>query len=597
MSFRFPASEFNWTGTISTFAIICALSLSACTPPQEKAAKELGKRGIAVSSASVVSAAKSGDVSLLQLLQTAGVRLSDPVAPGTETPLIAALKHESPAVDLLLSTTSQAQLDGLDETGRSALSYAVSQGNEKVALKLLNDGAHPEKTAHPASDLISDAIRQGKPEMAKSLISHSPQGAPMLQAALATAVAEADGDLVALLLNHQAPPAALGANGLSVLGNAAQAGDLAIVDLLVKHGARADLKEPNALSHAVERNNMEMAALLVQAGFSPITKSADGMSPFVQAAKLHRIPMVEFFLAKGANPNELLDSALASNDAALLDLLVKHGVDLNLPDAQGNPPLVHAVLTENLELAKYLQGQKVNLEAVGKLGQTAFGLALVTKQTPMIELLLDAGMNPNATFNSPPKPAFLEMVENEYFKNWLQKDQLLTPLMLAASRGDVDMLRLLMKRGAKRGSQTKSWKRYPVNFACETANIPAAQLLLGQDPDSKRDTKVLVSLSKQRATIYKEGKAVRSTNISTGRSGFSTPAGKYVISDKQTDWKSSIYKVPMPWFMRLSCRDFGLHQGVVTGRPASHGCVRLPKEEAQAFFGIMQIGDPVIIEN
>jgi hypothetical protein len=169
--------------------------------------------------------------------------------------------------------------------------------------------------------------------------------------------------------------------------------------------------------------------------------------------------------------------------------------------------------------------------------------------------------------------------------------------MFAASGNHLELMRLLIKNGAKRGLQTKSWKRYPVNFACEQSHIPAAQLLLGRDPENKRDVKVVVSLSKQRATIYKEGTPLRSTNISSGKSGFATPSGSYVISDKQADWMSSIYKVPMPFFMRLSCRDFGLHAGVVTGRPASHGCVRLPKSEAQAFFSVMEIGDPVTIEN
>jgi lipoprotein-anchoring transpeptidase ErfK/SrfK len=169
-------------------------------------------------------------------------------------------------------------------------------------------------------------------------------------------------------------------------------------------------------------------------------------------------------------------------------------------------------------------------------------------------------------------------------------------MMLAACRGDLEVLRLLMKYGGKRGSQTKGWKRFPVNFACENAQIPAAQLLLGQDPDGKRKTRIVVSLAKQKAWIYKGDELVRSTDISTGKTGFTTPPGKYVISDKQADWKSSIYKVPMPFFMRLSCKDFGLHAGVVSGGGrASHGCVRLPAAQAEAFFGVMQIGDPVTI--
>jgi lipoprotein-anchoring transpeptidase ErfK/SrfK len=51
----------------------------------------------------------------------------------------------------------------------------------------------------------------------------------------------------------------------------------------------------------------------------------------------------------------------------------------------------------------------------------------------------------------------------------------------------------------------------------------------------------------------------------------------------------------MPYFMRLSCREIGLHAGVCPGYPASHGCIRMPHGEVRAFFGVLKIGDPVII--
>jgi lipoprotein-anchoring transpeptidase ErfK/SrfK len=46
----------------------------------------------------------------------------------------------------------------------------------------------------------------------------------------------------------------------------------------------------------------------------------------------------------------------------------------------------------------------------------------------------------------------------------------------------------------------------------------------------------------------------------------------------------------MPFFMRLSCRDFGMHEGYVTGRPASHGCIRLPGAAARKLYKELPIG-------
>ena len=51
----------------------------------------------------------------------------------------------------------------------------------------------------------------------------------------------------------------------------------------------------------------------------------------------------------------------------------------------------------------------------------------------------------------------------------------------------------------------------------------------------------------------------------------------------------------MPYFQRLSCGDFGLHQGVVPGYPASHGCIRVPAGNAEKLFSLTKTGDRVLI--
>ena len=95
--------------------------------------------------------------------------------------------------------------------------------------------------------------------------------------------------------------------------------------------------------------------------------------------------------------------------------------------------------------------------------------------------------------------------------------------------------------------------------------------------------------------VIKDGVTVFTTQCSTGRQGFTTPVGSYVITDKDRDHRSTIYKVPMPYFMRLNCRDFGMHEGVVQPYPASHGCIRLPSEAARKLFVEIPIGTVVMI--
>ena len=125
----------------------------------------------------------------------------------------------------------------------------------------------------------------------------------------------------------------------------------------------------------------------------------------------------------------------------------------------------------------------------------------------------------------------------------------------------------------------------------------------GDDSDPARQCaqarrgRIEISLNNQRATYYRNGKEVISTIISTGREGFGTRPGEYVITDKDRYHHSTIYQnASMPYFMRLSCAAFGLHEGYVTGRPASHGCIRLPGEVARRLYSEAPIGTWVSIK-
>jgi hypothetical protein len=59
---------------------------------------------------------------------------------------------------------------------------------------------------------------------------------------------------------------------------------------------------------------------------------------------------------------------------------------------------------------------------------------------------------------------------------------------------------------------------------------------------------------------------------------------------------SNLYNnAPMPFMQRLTDDGVALHAGYVPDYPASHGCIRLPREFAQKLFRITACGDPVIV--
>ena len=99
-------------------------------------------------------------------------------------------------------------------------------------------------------------------------------------------------------------------------------------------------------------------------------------------------------------------------------------------------------------------------------------------------------------------------------------------------------------------------------LAAEQGNWQTTQVLLGGGP-SPDQLRVEISLAQQKAQVWKDGVSILTTVCSTGRQGYPTRPGDYVITDKERSHRSTIYKVEMPYFMRLSCLDFGMHEGVV----------------------------------
>jgi hypothetical protein len=143
------------------------------------------------------------------------------------------------------------------------------------------------------------------------------------------------------------------------------------------------------------------------------------------------------------------------------------------------------------------------------------------------------------------------------------------------------------------------------------------------DARSAGKPRIIIDLEQQRAYFYRGGKIVGVSVVSTGREGYDTPSGEFRITQKDLTHVSSIYGdfidrsgqvvmenvdvtkdprprgtvfrgAPMPYFLRI-LGGIGMHAGYLPGYPASHGCIRLPKEMAVHFFQNAPIGTPVAI--
>jgi L,D-transpeptidase catalytic domain len=107
---------------------------------------------------------------------------------------------------------------------------------------------------------------------------------------------------------------------------------------------------------------------------------------------------------------------------------------------------------------------------------------------------------------------------------------------------------------------------------------------------------MVVSITEQKAYVYRNGILIGATTVSTGRPGHVTPTGVFTVLQKQKEHRSTIYDgAPMPYMERLTWGGVALHAGGLPGYPESHGCIHLPSEFARELYAISPPGMTVVI--
>ncbi len=106
---------------------------------------------------------------------------------------------------------------------------------------------------------------------------------------------------------------------------------------------------------------------------------------------------------------------------------------------------------------------------------------------------------------------------------------------------------------------------------------------------------VIVSIDRQRATLFANGAPVASTPVSTGTKSHPTPMGLFTVIQKNRHHVSNLYNAAMPYMQRITWSGSAMHQGPLPGYPASHGCIRLTTEFAAMLWKATKIGVRVIV--
>ena len=298
------------------------------------------------------------------------------------------------------------------------------------------------------------------------------------------AVYDGNAEEVQRLLKAGAKVAIANNYGVTAMELASEVGNARILKLLLDAGANVDSPNPEgqtALMGVARTGNVEAAKLLLDRGARVDAKEKWGGQTALMWASARRHPeMMELLISRGADVNarstdrdyqrhvtaegrpKSLDSggltpllyATRENCGACIEVLLRHKVDISLPDPDGVSPLLLAIMNSNWDRAKQLieAGADVNqwdmygesplFTAVGQRSQLSGGKGAndplnQTTGTQIVHLLLERGANPNMQLFF--RPANLNGATNTRGS---------TPLIRAANAADQEMVKLLLQHGA-----------------------------------------------------------------------------------------------------------------------------------------------------
>lgn len=107
---------------------------------------------------------------------------------------------------------------------------------------------------------------------------------------------------------------------------------------------------------------------------------------------------------------------------------------------------------------------------------------------------------------------------------------------------------------------------------------------------------IVVSIDRQKVTIYDSNGVFAESPVSTGMKGHSTPMGVFSVIQKHKFHQSNIYSgAPMPYMQRITWSGVAMHAGVLPGYPASHGCIRMPMAFAVKMWNWTKMGARVLV--
>jgi ankyrin repeat protein len=250
--------------------------------------------------------------------------------------------------------------------------------------------------------------------------------------------------LVAALVEHGADTAALDAQslcGTTVLHLAARANHPGLVDWALSQGVAINALDASGNTALHELRGPAAGDSLLANAANLTALNGAGQSPLETAVCLHggwntqKAEVIDWFLRNGAEsqtlplnldcgfgPTTLLNEAIGSDSAALAEVAIANGSDINSHDDQGQTPLHQAGRVNATRVAAVLLAAQADINAVDDQGYTPLHWAVIHRNLAITQLLIDQGANVNAVDSEGHTPLF--EAENPFWDDSLQTQNL-----------------------------------------------------------------------------------------------------------------------------------------------------------------------------
>lgn len=438
------------------------------------------------------------DVTILLLSKNPDVNASD--ADGS-TPLHVASYIGNERLVILL-VELDADINKPDKFGCTPLYLAAHQKKVNVVRILLDFGADTRTRSQSQETALHLASEDGCQDIVDMILQKGvdvDQGDSSQCTALHLASRKGHRGVCQALLDHDADVSNTDSDGKTALYYASRNGHFDIASLLLTKGADINAHEA-PLYQAIIAGHKSLVTLLLDAGADMLGKNSDGYMALHAAVEAGHADIVQLLLDRKAPidavdniDNTALHYAVIRGGKEIVSILIQRGAPLDLKNLNSDTPLIIAVFTGAVDIVRELIDHNADLTVVDASGWNLLQLAAYHNLVVIMDILVnERGIDVN--IRSEDGKTALHQPMNERSARWLlsnsanvdaTSDNDITPLMMMASYGNLEVTQLLLDAGANVNA-TDCQGCSPLHFAARIYRSDVLDILLnaGSKPDA-----------------------------------------------------------------------------------------------------------------